>query len=73
MLIAATIAVAISGATPSTAAMRRQPGGALECDLNTLVGGSDPLVRLRELFVEALKEHPAKACQLVLRVFLHRR
>lgn len=53
--------------------MRRQPGGALECDLNTLVGGSDPLVRLRELFVEALKEHPAKACQLVLRVFLHRR
>jgi hypothetical protein len=38
----------------------------LECDLNPTVSSGDLLVQLCQLFIEALKQLPAKARQLVL-------
>jgi hypothetical protein len=45
----------------------------LKGDLNPLIGSGDLLVQLRKLFVETLKKHPSKTCQLVHSVFEHRR
>jgi hypothetical protein len=41
----------------------------LECDVNPAVSNVDLLVQLRQILIEALKELPAKACQLVPGIF----
>lgn len=43
----------------------------LDCNLNSAVSSGDLLVQLRQFLIEALKQLPAKAGQLVLGIFQH--